>query len=484
MSFDMRAELARFGLNGIDPVLTLRKALGTGAEFAELFFEDRDQTQLLWEAGRLDRTIEGRDRGVGLRVLSKGKSIYGYTTQLAQKSLDALAEDLAVAISETTPARAPRADWWTPTLNLPRASTVKRSPRDVPLGEKLEILKRVESGVRRVIAEPRQVSASYSDYLRKILVINSEGRVSSDEMLQVQLFVEVVGEKEGRIETAYQSRGGQEGFEFFERERPEDIGAQAARTVQTLLSARPAPSGSLPVVIAAEAGGTMIHEAVGHGLEADLACTGLSVYQGKIGERVASPLVTVIDDGSMPTKRGSFAVDDEGQPSQRNVLVENGILKGYMVDRLSAMKFDLEPTGNGRRQTFRHRPLVRMTNTYIASGPHDPKTIVSDTKLGVYVKQMGGGSVDTVTGDFVFAVSEGYWIRDGKIGEAIRGATLVGNGPKVLQAIDRLGTDLGFINGTCGKDGQGAPVTDAQPTLRISALTVGGEIPLAEYWKD
>jgi TldD protein len=484
MSYDVRAELARFGLDAIDPAQTLRKALGTGAEFAELFFEDRDQTQLLWEASRLDRTIEGRDRGVGLRILSRGKSVYGYTTQLQQKSLDALAEDLAAAIADASPPRAPRADWWAPLLNLQRAPVVKRSPRDVPLSEKLEVLKRIENGVRTVIATPRQVTASYSDFLRKILIVNSEGRVSADEMIQVQLYVEVVGEKDGRIETAYQSRGGQEGFEFFERERPEDIGAKAARTVQTLLSARPAPSGTLAVVIAAEAGGTMIHEAVGHGLEADLACNGLSVYQGKVGQSVASPLVTVIDDGSMPMKRGSFAVDDEGQPSQRNVLVENGILKGYMVDRLSAMKFDLEPTGNGRRQTFRHRPMVRMTNTYIASGKDDPQSIVRDTKLGVYVKQMGGGSVDTVTGDFVFAVNEGYWIRDGKIGEPIRGATLVGNGPKVLQSIDRLGSDLGFINGTCGKDGQGAPVTDAQPTLRIRELTVGGEVPLAEYWKE
>jgi TldD protein len=484
MNFEISAELERFGLNGIDPLQTLKKALSTGAEFAELFFEDRDQTQLLWEAGRLDRAIEGRDRGVGLRILARGRSVDGYTTQLNQKALDALADDLSVAITQETLSRSPRTDWWTPALNLKRASVVKRSPRLVPTAEKIELLKRAEKGVHQVIPKPRQVSASYADYLRKILVINSEGRVSADEMLQIQMFVEVVGEREGRIETAYQSRGGQEGFEFFDRELPEEIGAKAARTVETLLSARQAPSGALSVVIAAEAGGTMIHEAVGHGLEADLACNGLSVYQGKIGEQIASPLITVIDDGSIPRKRGSFAVDDEGHPSQRNVLIENGVLKTYMVDRLSSMKFDLPSTGNGRRQTFRHRPIVRMTNTYIAPGPHDPDSIVRDTKLGVYVKQMGGGSVDTVTGDFVFAVNEGYWIKDGKLGEAIRGATLVGNGPKVLQDIDRLGTDLGFINGTCGKDGQGAPVTDAQPTLRIRTLTVGGEVPLDEYWRD
>jgi TldD protein len=239
----------------------------------------------------------------------------------------------------------------------------------------------------------------------------------------------------------------------------------------------------MPVVIAAEAGGTMVHEAVGHGLEADLACNGLSVYQGKIGQQVASPLVTVLDDGTMAGKRGSYAFDDEGTPSQRNVLIENGVLKGYLVDRLSAMKFDLMATGNGRRESFRHKPIVRMTNTIIAPGKDDPASILRDTTHGIYVKAMGGGQVNTLTGDFVFAVTEGYLIQNGKLGAPIRGATLVGNGPKVLSIVDRVGNDLGFSTGTCGKDGQGAPVTDAQPTLRIPELTVGGEVPMTDYWK-
>jgi hypothetical protein len=198
----------------------------------------------------------------------------------------------------------------------------------------------------------------------------------------------------------------------------------------------------------------MIHEAVGHGLEADLACNGLSVYQGKVGQQVASSLITVLDDGTMPARRGSYAYDDEGTPSQKTTLIENGILKGYLVDRLSAMKFDLPATGNGRRETFRNKPIVRMTNTYIAPGKDDPAQILKDTKEGIFVKAMGGGQVNTVTGDFVFAVTEGYLIRDGKLGEAIRGATLVGNGPRVMEIVDRVGSDLGFATGTCGKDGQ------------------------------
>jgi TldD protein len=296
------------------------------------------------------------------------------------------------------------------------------------------------------------------------------------------MVVQVVGESAGRVESAHESDGGFEGLEFFDRVTPEEIGREAARRVSVLLRASPAPAGSMPVVLAAEAGGTMIHEAVGHGLEADLACNGLSVYQGKLGQAVASPLVTVLDDGTMPAKRGSYAHDDEGTPARKNVLIENGVLKSFLVDRLSAMKFDLMATGNGRRESFRHKPIVRMSNTYIAPGKDDPAGILADTARGIFVKAMGGGQVNTVTGDFVFGVTEAYLIRDGKLGEPIRGATLVGNGPKVLSQVDRVGSDLGFSCGTCGKDGQGAPVTDAQPTIRIPELTVGGEVPMSTYW--
>ena len=252
------------------------------------------------------------------------------------------------------------------------------------------------------------------DTLRKILIVNSDGLIAPDEKTYFQLVAQVVGEKDGRVESTHESDGGYVGLEFLDKVSPESIGREAARRVKVLLDAKPAPAGTMPVVIAAEAGGTMIHEAVGHGLEADLACNGLSVYQGKLNQQVASPLITVLDDGTMPEKRGSFAYDDEGTASQRNVLIENGVLKGYMVDKISAMKFDMMATGNGRRESFRSKPIVRMTNTYIAPGKDDPASILRDTKYGVFVKAMGGGQVNTVTGDFVFAVTEGYLIRDGK----------------------------------------------------------------------
>jgi len=233
----------------------------------------------------------------------------------------------------------------------------------------------------------------------------------------------------------------------------------------------------MPVVLSAEAGGTMVHEAVGHGLEADLAGEGLSVYTGRLGEQVASPLITVIDDATLPGRRGSFLVDDEGTPSQQSVLIEAGVLRSYLADRLSLFKGAASGlTGNGRRESYRHQPIPRMTNTYIAPGRTDPAEIIRSTPRGLLVRKMGGGQVDTVNGDFVFEVAEGYLIENGAVGEPVRGAILTGNGPKVLQMIDLVGSDLGWSIGTCGKDGQGAPVSDGQPTLRIPEIIVGGEV--------
>ena len=241
-----------------------------------------------------------------------------------------------------------------------------------------------------------------------------------------------------------------------------------------MLSARKAPGGRMPVVLSSEAGGTMVHEAVGHGLEADLSQNGLSVYTGRVGEQIGSPLVTVLDDATLPGRRGSFRFDDEGIEAQKTVLVENGVLKGFMYDRITAMKDNASSTGNGRRESYQARPIPRMTNTMIASGESDPADIIRACEKGLLVKKMGGGQVNTVNGDFVFEINEGYMIEKGQVGEPVRGATLVGNGPAVLKSITMVGTDLGFAIGTCGKDGQGAPVSDAQPTLMITDIVVGG----------
>jgi TldD protein len=487
MSSVLKKEQADFGIESLDIEQVLETALRRGGALAELFFEETASTRIAYESGRVDRIMEGTDRGVGLRIIFENRSVYGYTTDLSQRSVVALAETLSAAVTakDAKPSYKP-VEWRYPREAAPEIARyqISRSPRELPIADKIALAARGEKAARQALPAARQVSAAVLDSLRRILVINSDGVVSRDSKTYLQMFVQVVGEKNGRVETAYESDGGYVGLEFFEKERtPEDIGAEAARRVAILLEAKPAPAGTLTVVLASEAGGTMIHEAVGHGLEADLACNGLSVYQNQLGKKVASPLITVVDDGTMPEKRGSYAYDDEGTPSQKTTLIENGVLKGYLVDRLSAMKFDMMATGNGRRESFRHKPIVRMTNTYIAPGKDDPEQILRDTPRGVYVKSMGGGQVNTVTGDFVFAVTEGYLIEDGKLGAPIRGATLVGNGPKVMSIVDRVGSDLGFHTGTCGKDGQGAPVTDAQPTIRIPELTVGGEVPPETYWK-
>jgi TldD protein len=288
--------------------------------------------------------------------------------------------------------------------------------------------------------------------------------------------VQVVVSDGGTVQTGYEPVGGLAGMELFDAEPLEMAAEKAARRALMMLTARKAPAGRMPVVLSSDAGGTMIHEAVGHGLEADLAQSGLSVYSGKVGQQIASPLITVLDDATLPGKRGSFRVDDEGTQAQRTVLVERGILKTYLYDRLTAMKDGTRSTGNGRRESYRHRPIPRMTNTMIAPGATRPADILKATPKGLFVRKMGGGQVNTVNGDFVFEVSEGYRIENGRIGDPVRGATLVGNGPGILMSIDLVGSDLGFSIGTCGKDGQGSPVSDAQPTLRIPEITVGGEV--------
>ncbi len=479
----LQADLKQLGITGLDIEKILKTALSQGGTLAELFFENNSSTRIVYESQRIDRIMDGIDCGVGLRVLFDHRSVYGYTSDLSMSSLLKLAETLAQAVNSKASSWKP-VEWRYAEQSQKEIATyqVEKSPRSLGISEKIELLRRADSSARAELPQVRQVTAILLDSLRKIVIVNSDGTVARDFKTYLQMVVQVVGEKEGRVESAHESDGGYVGLEFFKKTSPEEIGREAARRVKVLLQAKPAPAGTMPVVISAEAGGTMIHEAVGHGLEADLACNGLSVYQNKLGQKVASSLVTVVDDGTMLQKRGSFAFDDEGTPSQKNVLIENGVLKSYMVDRLSAMKFDLMATGNGRRESFRHKPIVRMTNTYIAPGKDQPEEILRSTSYGVFVKAMGGGQVNTVTGDFVFAVTEGYLIQDGKLGAPIRGATLVGNGPRVLSSVDRVGSDLGFSTGTCGKDGQGAPVTDAQPTLRIPELTVGGEVSLKEYW--
>lgn len=459
--------------------MVFKRALQNGGEFAEAFFEHTSANQLFYEDRRLDRISSGIDSGIGLRVIYGTQSVYGYTTELTHSALLELAETLSkVVAGKIAKDRSISFEKLKPRFS----QKILKDPAGLSMKDKLKLVDRANGAAWAACRDTKQVTIGYIETLRKIEVANTLGMLAQDEKQYMTFYTQLVGERAGQTQTSYEAQGGFMGLELFDQHSPESIATEAARRLDILLSAKPAPSGTMPVVLAAEAGGTMVHEAVGHGLEADLACNGLSVYKDKLGSQVASSLITIVDDGTIPSKRGSYSFDDEGTPSQKNVLIENGILKSYMVDHLSHIKFGLSKTGNGRRESYRHKPIVRMTNTYIASGNDRPEDILGNTKMGLYVKSMGGGQVNTVTGDFVFAVTEGYLIIDGEIGPPVKGATLTGNGPDAMKKIDRVGTDLGYAIGTCGKDGQRAPVTDAQPTLRIPEIIVGGEVPLSTYW--
>ncbi|MEJ2068277.1 MAG: TldD/PmbA family protein, partial [Deltaproteobacteria bacterium] len=357
-----------------------------------------------------------------------------------------------------------------PQMSLP----VSLAPETIEPAKKVALVREVNGSARAFDPRVRQVKVVYSDKHQKLAMANSQGLLLEEDRIYTLLSVQVVAAEKDLVQTGYEPAGGLLGFELFDEVDPIKVAETAARRAILALEAREAPRGLMPVILSSEAGGTMVHEAVGHGLEADLALEGLSVYSNRIGETVASPLVTVVDDATLRQKRGSYGYDDEGVPAEKTILIEEGVLRGYLCDRLYAMRFQGRSTGNGRRQSYKHHPIVRMSNTMILPGKENPETILGNTPEGVLVKKMGGGQVNTVNGDFVFEVSEGYLIRNGQMGDPIRGATLTGNGPKVLESIDRVGNDLGFGIGTCGKEGQGVPVGDAQPTLRIPEIVVGG----------
>lgn len=458
--------------------LIFKHALQNGGEFAEAYYEHTNGHQLFYEDNRIDRVVSGLDSGIGLRVIYGHQSVYGYTTEITEASLIELADTL----SKVVQGKVANQTFAFEKIRSAFSQKIEKDPSKLSLKQKLAFAERGNKAAWAACKDIKQVTVGYVETLRTIEVANSLGHLASDKKQYLTYYTEVVGEREGQTQTSYEAQGGFVGLELFDEHPPETIAGEAARRLNVLLSAKPAPAGTMPVVLAAEAGGTMVHEAVGHGLEADLACNGLSVYKEKLGKQVASPLVSIIDDGTIAGKRGSYAVDDEGTPSRNNTLIENGVLKSYMVDRLSHVKFGLPLTGNGRRESYRHKPIVRMTNTYLAPGKDNPEEILKSTKQGLYIKAIGGGQVNTVTGDFVFAITEGYLIHNGEVGAAVKNATLSGNGPEVLTKLDRVGNDLGYAIGTCGKDGQRAPVTDAQPTIRIPEIVVGGEVPISNYW--
>jgi len=450
----------------------LAGAVSTGAEFAEVYAEDKRSTSAGLDDGKVEQVSSGRDRGAGIRVVAGETTGFAYTSDLSESGLATAATAAAAAASQGGGGVRTIALTSSPPH---RPNTIERDPDSVAKAAKVELLERMNEAARSYGSEIVQVSAGYGDSRKQVLVANTDGVLTDDEIVRTLLRVSAVADGDTGMQTGYQSMGHTVGFEIFDTVDVEELAREAARQAITKLRARPSPSGAMPVVIKHGTGGVLFHEACGHGLEADHIQKGASVYAGKVGQQVASPLVTLVDDGTMPGEWGTLGFDDEGHITQRNVLIEDGILTDYMWDYLRARKDDRPQSGNGRRQSYQHLPMVRMTNTFVLDGPDDPDDIISSTPNGVYVAKLGGGSVNTASGDFVFGMTEAYLIENGEITEPLRDGNLIGNGPKVLADIDMLANDFAMGSpGTCGKDGQGVPVGDGQPTLRVKSLTVGG----------
>lgn len=450
--------------------MTLGVAVANGGDFAELFAEDVERSSVNLDDGRIENLASSRDRGVGIRVLN-GESIgFAHTADLSEAGLAAAARAAssaartngsgsAVSVNHSSPAPAP----------------VEIRPEDVSKAQKVALVQAADASARSYSALISQVGARYADSRRRILVANTDGVGGSDDQTRTMFAVSAVASGDAGLQTGYESVGLSVGFELFEKYDVGELATNAATRAVTKLAARPAPSGTMPVVIGPGSGGVLFHEACGHGLEADLVNKGASAFAGKVGQQVASELVTIVDDGTMAGEWGRYAIDDEGQPASSNVLIKDGILIDYMWDAIRARAEGRASSGNGRRQSYRHLPMVRMTNTYLDAGEQDPTDIIAGVENGVYVAKLGGGQVNTASGDFVFGMTEAYLIEGGKITAPLREGQLIGNGPRVLQLIDAVGNDFEMgPPGTCGKDGQGVPVGDGVPTLRVTELTIGG----------
>ena len=451
---------------------TLSSAMGTGAEWAEVFVEDRRAGSGLFDDGKVEELTSGRDRGAGIRVVVGETTGFAHTADLSPEGLRSAAEAAAAA------ARGGKGGVEIVPLSHQPSSrniTVETEPEDIAKATKVELLSTADDAARSTGEAISQVMARYSDSRRRIQVANTDGLLADDNQVRTFFAVSCVATGDTGMQTGRESVGHTYGFELFDRYDVAELSRTAAERALTKLEAKPAPSGTMPVVIGHGGGGVLFHEACGHGLEADLVGKGASVFADRVGQQVAAPMVTLIDDGTMGGEWGNFAIDDEGRPAQANTLIQDGVLVDYMWDGLRARKEGRKSSGNGRRQSYHHLPMVRMTNTYLANGEDDPADIIADTPQGVYVAQLGGGQVNTATGDFVFGMTEAYLIEDGKITSPLREGNLIGNGPEVLTSIDRLGNDFSMGHpGTCGKDGQGVPVGDGTPTLRVTQLTVGG----------
>jgi TldD protein len=455
----------------LDPELAgrvIERALRRGGDFAELYAEERSGFALSLDDGNVERPQAGRELGASVRVVQGDASYFGYVDGLAEDDLLRVADSVAQALRGD--ARAPDA---IAALQAADGHPVARRPEEVEAAAKAELLRACNEAARSAGGDVAQVRIGYSEARRRVEVFGSDGRAAADDRTRLRLGAQVVARRGDRVETGTDTLGGHAGWELLE-DSPERVAESAAGKALTMLDAVDAPAGRLPVVVGNGFGGVLLHEAVGHGLESDAVQKRASVYAGKLGEQLAEPFVTAYDDGRREGEWGSDGIDDEGTPTRRTTIIEDGRLTSYLYDLLRSRKDGVESTGNGRRESFRHLPIPRMTNTYFAPGEASREELIGSVGRGLYAVSFGGGQVEPATGDFVFGVSEGYLIENGEVTSPVRGATLVGNGLEALRAVDGLAGDLEIATGFCGKGGQSVPAGVGQPHVRIRELTVGG----------
>ena len=457
----------------LDPELVvdvLKAARRNGGDFSEVFAEERASTSIRLDDGKVEELTTGLDRGAGVRVARGTSYGYAYSNRLDRDSLLEAAAASSAALAGDAPGSV------VDLTHVDGAGTnrVERPAADVPAVTKVGWLREVDEVARAVSPEVAQVVGVYGDSLQRRLIATSDGRWIEEERPRIRLVAQVVAKRGDVIQTGWEGPAACAGVEFLDVHPPAVIAEKAARRAVTMLDSIPAPAGEMAVVVANGCGGVLFHEAVGHPLEADAVDKEASVYRELVGTKCASELVNGVDDATIPNGWGSFDFDDEGEPSRRTTLFTEGVLHGFLQDRLRAAKMGVLPTGNGRRESYAHPPVVRMTNTNILSGETDPEAIVRDTERGVYVTGLGGGQVNPASGDFVFGVSEGFLIEHGEITTPVRGANLIGRAIEVMSSVDALGNDFETWEGVCGKDGQSAPVGSGSPTLRIARITVGG----------
>lgn len=470
--------LTQSNLNNQNLSDMLELILGNQNDFADLYFQLSQHESWVLEDGIIKDGSYNIEKGVGVRALSGEKAGFAYSDEI---SLDALTSACNAAKSIAKPGGK---------THIPLLSSIQNNALytdtnpllKMPDSEKVALLRSTDEYIRRMAPEASQVSVSLSGVYEEILIAATDGTFATDIRPLIRLNCSVLLEKNDKRERGSAGAGGRTTYEFFIQtledgtERYKSVADQAIHMARVNLNAVPAPAGTMPVVLGSGWPGVLLHEAVGHGLEGDFNRKGASTFSGRIGEQVASKGVTVVDDGTMSDRRGSLSIDDEGTPTQYNVLIEDGILKGYMQDKQNADLMGVKPTGNGRRESYAHLPMPRMTNTYMLGGEHSPDDIIASVEKGIYAPNFGGGQVDITSGKFVFSTSEAYMIENGKVTQPIKGATLIGNGPESMQQISMIGNDLSLDAGVgvCGKDGQSVPVGVGQPTLKIDEMTVGG----------